>query len=300
MSRRFGWLAVVTLVLAGWISWLMTPHPVAADGIFSMGSAPPEAQPHKHAVADGFGLAEGIFGMGSAPPEAQAHKTERPIPPPPAGRKQGIFDLSTTNKAEEKIQAALVNPKGVEIEFIDTPLADAMQFLSNANNIAILLDEQALTEEGIAVDEPLNRTLSGIKLESALKIMLNPLSLTYLVEDEVLKVTTMAVANKKQSTRIYNTGYLKQIGIEPAALMQTIQMVIEPGSWQYGATSAREMSPYATSPQAKPAKVESKPQNAINVLGDMVVVSAPQSIHRKINELLAQLDRRWELQQTAK
>ncbi len=67
----------------------------------------------------------------------------------------------------------------VDIEFIDTPLSDGMEYLADAHEITITIDQTALTEEGIAKDEPLNRTLSGISLESALDIMLTPLGLTW-------------------------------------------------------------------------------------------------------------------------
>jgi hypothetical protein len=96
----------------------------------------------------------------------------------------------------------------VDIEFIDTPLKDAMDFLADAHDITIIMDEQALTEEGVAIDEPLNRTLSGITLRSALKIILEPLGLTYVIEDEVMKITTIIAAEDKLSTRVYPVGDL--------------------------------------------------------------------------------------------
>lgn len=146
-----------------------------------------------------------------------AFPDEPPIVWPPAEvwkalterrRKWASVDLHKNSPAEEKIQAALIDPQGVDIEFIDTPLSDAMQFLADAHDITILVDEQSLTEEGVAIDEPINRTLSGITLRSAMKIILEPLGLTYIIEDEVMKITTIIAAEEKLSTRVYPVGDL--------------------------------------------------------------------------------------------
>lgn len=281
MLRRFGSISIFAVVLAGWFLLSMGPHSVWGD-------EPQEKLPEVREGKEVEVIRETTASRASA---------RDSIPAPPPGRQEGMFDLSTPNKAEEKIRAALVSPKGVDIEFIDTPLMDAADFIANSQGLSIIIDEQALQEAGVATDEPINRTLSGVSLASALKIILDPLELTYLVEDEVLKITTQAAADEKRFTRTYHTGYLKQVGIEPAALKQTIQTVIEPGTWHTsGDADARGGARDPENPQAKSSKAAPSPKNAINVLGDMVVVSAPQNVHRKINDLLIQLDRRWELQ----
>jgi hypothetical protein len=142
---------------------------------------------------------------------------EPPIVWPPAEVWQALterrtkwasVDLHKNSPSEEKIQAALIDPTGVTIEFIDTPLKDAMEFIADAHEITILIDEVALTEEGVNLDEPINRTLSGITLRSALKIILEPLGLTYVIEDEVMKITTIIAADDLLSTRVYPVGDL--------------------------------------------------------------------------------------------
>jgi hypothetical protein len=60
----------------------------------------------------------------------------------------------------------------------------------------------------VAIDEPINRTLSGITLRSAMKIILEPLGLTYIIEDEVMKITTIIAADEKLSSRVYPVGDL--------------------------------------------------------------------------------------------
>ncbi len=123
-------------------------------------------------------------------------------------KKWASVDLHKNSPAEEKIQAALIDPQGVDIEFIDQPLTDAMVFLADAHDITIIIDRAALQEEGVALDEPINATLSGITLRSAMKIILEPLGLTYIIEDEVMKITTIIAAEEKLSTRVYPVGDL--------------------------------------------------------------------------------------------
>jgi uncharacterized membrane protein YgcG len=120
--------------------------------------------------------------------------------------KWASVDLHKNSPAEERIQAAL--SETTEVEFVDTSLTDAMEFLADLHDITIILNETALSEEGIASDEPITQVLSGISLRSTLKIILEPLGLTYIIEDEVMKITTEIDAEEQLSTRVYPVGDL--------------------------------------------------------------------------------------------
>ena len=122
-------------------------------------------------------------------------------------RKQyASVDLHKSSKAEENIAAQL--DKQTEIAFTDTPLTDVVTFLSDYHNIPIIIDNEALQEEGIAPDTAVTRTLTGVKLRSALKIILQPLQLSYVIEDEVMKITTAAKEKERLQTRVYPVGDL--------------------------------------------------------------------------------------------
>ncbi|MEO1994272.1 MAG: hypothetical protein ABGZ17_03255 [Planctomycetaceae bacterium] len=119
-------------------------------------------------------------------------------------KKWASVELHKNSPAEERISAALYET--TEIEFLDTPLNDAISFLADLHKISIIIDETALSEEGLDSGEVINYQLSGITLRSGLKIMLEPLGLTYVIEDEVMKITTQAIADEKMSTRVYPVG----------------------------------------------------------------------------------------------
>jgi hypothetical protein len=121
-------------------------------------------------------------------------------------RKYASVDLHRASPAEDRITAALNDQ--TTVNFADTPLLDAVQYISRQHEIPIILDVISLEEAGVLTDEPINLILSGITLRSALKIMLEDLDLTYLIEDEVMKITTIDVANERLSTRVYPVGDL--------------------------------------------------------------------------------------------
>ena len=122
-------------------------------------------------------------------------------------RKQyASVDLHKATTAERRITAALDDQ--TTINFADTPLTDVVEYLQRQHDIPIILDVIAIEEAGLLVDEPVNLVLSGVTLQSALKIMLSEFELTYVIEDEVMKITTVEVANEKLSTRVYPVGDL--------------------------------------------------------------------------------------------
>ena len=122
-------------------------------------------------------------------------------------RKQyASVDLHKASTAERRITAALDDQ--TTINFADTPLTDVVDYLSRTHEIPIILDVVAIEEAGLLVDEPVNLVLAGITLQSALKIMLAEFELTYVIEDEVMKITTVEVAAEKLSTRVYPVGDL--------------------------------------------------------------------------------------------
>lgn len=148
-----------------------------------------------------------------------------------------VKTLKKKSTAEQRIENELANT--TEIEFIETPLIDAMDFIADLHNIIIVLDEFALQEEGIDTGEPINRVLAGIKLHSVLRLVLEPLGLDYVIEDEVLKITTGIRAEEKLKTHVYDVRKLQQAGFDPDALAEMIRKTIRPASWAVKEPPAR-------------------------------------------------------------
>ena len=75
--------------------------------------------------------------------------------------------------------------------FREQPLAAAIDTLAKQAGVAIHLDLVGLDQEAVRSDTPVTLALDQpISLKSALKLLLEPLHLAYIVKDEVLKVTS--------------------------------------------------------------------------------------------------------------
>ena len=138
-------------------------------------------------------------------------------------QKWASVDLVRYNKTEEKIRRALNQP--TTVEFLDLPLEDAITFLREYHNINIILDKATLADEGVAIDQPVTLKLAGVTFRSVLKLLLEPAQLTYVIEDEVMKITTSAKAGEKLQTRVYPVGDLVIPIITPRAGMGGMGMM---------------------------------------------------------------------------
>jgi hypothetical protein len=94
------------------------------------------------------------------------------------------------------------------MEFVETPLKDAVTFLQDAHGIPIVLNTKTLNDAGVNADAPVTKNLRGITLRSALRLLLKDLDLTYVVRDEVLQITTPDDAESQLITKVYPVGDL--------------------------------------------------------------------------------------------
>jgi general secretion pathway protein D len=89
------------------------------------------------------------------------------------------------------------------------PLSEVMDGLSKLAGINIHLDSRGLGQEGVQPDTPVTLNLGQeISLKSALKLILDPLHLTYMIKDEVLKITSEQIRDGELETRVYNVADL--------------------------------------------------------------------------------------------
>jgi hypothetical protein len=102
-----------------------------------------------------------------------------------------------------------------EREFVETPLYDVLEFLADCcfeirdtrssrtyRNSTIYLDWPALREAGVDVAAPITVDLRNATVRSALRLVLRPFDLTYVVRDGLLFVTTPERANRHVA-RVY-------------------------------------------------------------------------------------------------
>lgn len=107
--------------------------------------------------------------------------------------------VSTPSPVDARIRKQLEAP--TEVEFVELPLSDALRFLQDMHQIYIWLDEDALRKAKVSTTVPVTLQLSAIPLKSVFKLLLEPLTLTYIIEDDVLKVTTVEAARAAEQEK---------------------------------------------------------------------------------------------------
>ena len=108
---------------------------------------------------------------------------------------------------EIEIRQKLKTP--VSLQFDNAPLSQVLAYMSKIAGINIYPDPQGLAEEGVTTDTPVVISLpQEVKLESALNLILHPLRLSYVVKDEVLKITSEQHREGDLIARTYNVADL--------------------------------------------------------------------------------------------
>ncbi|MBI3864156.1 MAG: hypothetical protein HY290_19915 [Planctomycetia bacterium] len=86
-----------------------------------------------------------------------------------------------------------------------------IDWVRSESGLNVLMDKVRLTENGVAVDQPVTPVLSGIKvmtLHGMLRCVLDPVQLTYEVDGDIVTVTTAAHAADRLELRVYPVGDL--------------------------------------------------------------------------------------------
>ncbi len=198
--------------------------------------------------------------------EARESKGYQKDPPPVR-----FVDLKQRSWSEQNIENALARPlSSVGLDFHGAPLSEVVDFLRAEYDIEIQLDRIGLVNEGLSPDEQITVSLQNISLESALNLMLEPVHLTYIVDNEVLLITSENRALESIEARAYPTDVL---GTDSEELAELIKETIAPDSW---------FAERKGLPQEKLFTIST-------VLPDRIVVRQTYYVHREINKLLTQL-----------
>ncbi len=187
---------------------------------------------------------------------------------PPATAKQPPLRVG-----EAAIMEALAKP--TEMEFVETPLSDVIDWLKDHHHIEIQLDNRALSDVGIGSDTPVTKNVMGPTLRSALRLLLRDLNLTYMIQDEVLLITTLEEAESRLTTKVLDVSDLvvcrdkdDDLWDDYDTLIDVITISIKPTTWdQVGGPGAITGASLGT------AKV--------------LIVSQTQEVHEDIAPLLA-------------
>ena len=135
------------------------------------------------------------------------------------GRGTDTINLQNKTEAEREIQHKLTMP--VDLNFQNTPLRQVISDLNLMTQINIVPEVTALDDEKISLDTPVTISINKVALKSALKLLLNQVHLTYVIADDVLKVTTERKARGRLVQKVYRVAELgdanRGLPVQPAS-----------------------------------------------------------------------------------
>ena len=178
------------------------------------------------------------------------------------------YDLLVRHPTEARIETTLRQPaKG--FDFFEVPLADAVEQLADVlgevSDFSILLDRDALDEIGIDTGTPVTAEYQGISYKSALRLMLKPLDLEYVIKNEVLMITTVERAEEMPDVRIYPMK--DEWNLSSGELIECLTSTVAPSSWE-----------------------ELGGPGAVTSFKHGLVIRQTQRVHEEIESLLRQFD----------
>lgn len=160
------------------------------------------------------------------------------------------FPLFSESLAADNLLVATLGEQAAEItqklrsrttvNFDNTTLADAIDFLKHQANVHIEFDRAALDDLGLVTDKPVSLIAKGVTIHSALSLVLHPIDLTYTVEDGYVWITSRDRAAGKLKTRCHDARGVvdlpaefdaDQLDTEFDTLSELIVATIAPDSW---------------------------------------------------------------------
>lgn len=144
--------------------------------------------------------------------------------------------LPRPTDAEKQIQTALESVG--DATFAEVPLNEAVTQLSADHKVNVVLDMAALRALVPAPQPELPKVslaVQKIKLRSVLNLLCKDMGLAWVVEDEVIRITTPQVADRRMLTRTYPVGDLGPTPEDMKALKSAVEKTATASAWDvYG------------------------------------------------------------------
>jgi type II secretory pathway component GspD/PulD (secretin) len=153
-----------------------------------------------------------------------------------------ITGLTSKNEKDREIERKLIMP--LSLDFKNTPFHQVVDDLRTWTGINMVVDKRALAEESISLDQPVDMKLDAVMLKSALNTVLQQMKLTYVIEDEALKITTESHARGRLVLKTYQVADLV-IPIEDHNVPTVAAMLGMPEGPESHAMTTSGVSPFA-------------------------------------------------------
>ena len=126
-----------------------------------------------------------------------------------SGRRARLLEKYRPARSEREVEIEQKLKTPVSVRFDEAPLSLVLEQLAQLAQVNLFLDPQGLQEEGVSTDSPVTINLQrDISLRSALHLILRPFHLDYVIQDEVLKITSEEYRAGTLHTMTYNVADL--------------------------------------------------------------------------------------------
>ncbi|TWT84151.1 hypothetical protein CA13_56270 [Planctomycetes bacterium CA13] len=171
--------------------------------------------------------------------------------------------ISTTSRAEKMLLEKLGDK--TSMTFIETPLVEAVQEISQQHGIQMFVDQRSFEEIGLTDDTPVTLDVANVSLRSCLNLLLRDLDSTYVVRDEVLLITTIEAAEQMLALRTY--AFPKALSSKADQVVAIMLKTVKPNDWD-------ELGGYCSA----------------GAVENVLVVSATEEVHEAVIEFLVKLE----------
>ena len=153
---------------------------------------------------------------------------QEPPPPRPAASSPVEY-LPRPTEAEKQVQTAL--DAVVDASFVEVQVAEAVNQLSADHKVNVVLDLGALKALNLQQPPSVNLNVQKIKLRSVLNLLCRENGLAWIVEDEVIKVTTTQAADSRLITRTYPVADLAVSPEDMKSLKSAVEKTATAAAW---------------------------------------------------------------------
>ncbi|HEV2970222.1 MAG TPA: hypothetical protein VGY55_09545 [Pirellulales bacterium] len=157
----------------------------------------------------------------------------------------------SSDGTEEKTRRLLETRR--DFDFTEVPLKDVAELLKK-DGLEVQLDEKSLTDAGVTAETPISFRAKHVRLDFALTQLLQEHELNYIIDHEVLLITTDAKAKEFVTVAIYPVADLvADAGQSPEemeqacrGLIESITTTIAPTTWnESGGTGSIDAAPFS-------------------------------------------------------
>lgn len=162
------------------------------------------------------------------PPSLIKSSEKQDEPFPPADEVAAPASELTPSQLRELAAALKINAaldKEAKFAVTECPLSKLLSDLAVKHKIPIVLDPEGCEIANISPDLPITLKLDGISLRNALRALLKPLQLSFIVRNEVLLITALDCPERLATVRTFPLGDLVKRMDDSSELIAALEIM---------------------------------------------------------------------------